>query len=115
MYQISCLHFGVDVRQFPARVLGDEVGVVADLGAVGIELVRGVGGHPAVCRHFFQRVALRLVWLNDLHLGHLAHLRSPEHYQKPGRKSIPNVARCTPSPGGKFRRCTYKFCRTRPH
>ena len=43
---------GVDVRQLPTGVLGDEVGVVADLGAVGVELVRGVGGHPAVCRHF---------------------------------------------------------------
>ena len=42
---------GVDVRQLPTGVLGDEVGVVADLGAVGVELVFGVGGHPAVGRH----------------------------------------------------------------
>ena len=44
---------GVDVRQLPTGVLCDEVGVVADLGAVGVELVFRVGGHPAVCRHLF--------------------------------------------------------------
>ena len=65
---------GVDVRQFPARVLGDEVGVVPDLGAVGVKLILGVGGYPAVSRHFLQFLRLRLIGLNDLHLGHLAHL-----------------------------------------
>ena len=60
----------VNIRQLPARVLGDEVGVVANLGAAGVKLILGVGGHPAVCRHLFQCIALRLIWLNDLHLGH---------------------------------------------
>ena len=88
---------GIDVHQFPARVLGDGVGIIPDLRAIGIELVFGIGGHPAVCRHFFKFFRLRFIGLNDLYLCHLAHLRSPEQYQNSGRKSIPNVARCTPS------------------
>ena len=89
---------GVDIRQLPAGVLGDIVGVVPNLGAVGVELVFGVGGHPAVSRHLFQFFVLRLIWLDYLHLGHLTHLLLPEQYQNPGRESIPNGARCTPSP-----------------
>lgn len=73
MYQISCLHFGININEFPIAVVLYQLCEIFNLCRKGIKLIVGVAAHTCISANPDFLLLWSYCGFDDLHLWHSPH------------------------------------------